>query len=75
MQLTNIYIRPDPPDLSPRVPFASLKWGQSFRYTPTGGKHQVYFVGPDWITVRREDGWLVRITPDMEGWDKSVITV
>lgn len=73
MTLTNIYIRPEPPDTSPRTPFNTLKWGQRYRHTMTGPVHQVYFIGPYWITVRRADDWLVRVTPVMEGWGKKVI--
>ncbi|MNY36951.1 hypothetical protein D3C86_1714790 [compost metagenome] len=75
MVLTNIYHHPEPVDITPRVPFNALRWGDRYKYSHTGGIHQVFFIGPEWITVRREDDWLVRVTPEMEGYSKLVIKI
>lgn len=73
MILTNIYTRPEPIVTVPRVPFISLRFGQRYTHSVGGPVSQIFATGDKFITIKREDDWLVRCTPDMEIWNKMVI--
>jgi hypothetical protein len=62
-------------DIAPRVVFHTLKFGERFKHAPGGNIHQV-FAKPlegDYITVKRADGWLVRVDSGGYCWGKGVI--
>lgn len=73
MILSNIYTRPEPIVTAPRVPFISLTFGQTFTHNVGGPVRQIFAKGDGFVTVKRDDDWLVRYTPDMEIWNKMVI--
>jgi hypothetical protein len=75
MLLHNILTIPSEIDNAPRVPFNTLRHGDRYKHRPNGSVSQIFFKGPDYFTIRRADGWLVKCTPDREGWNKMVIKV
>lgn len=58
---------------APRVPFTSLKFGQRYCHEVGGPVSQLFATGESFITIKRDDDWLVRYAPDMEIWNKMVI--
>ncbi|MEJ2905048.1 hypothetical protein WAE58_21565 [Pedobacter panaciterrae] len=62
-----------------KVPFTSLKYGQTFQCVPGGLKRTIHFKHLDSTTIIKHDGetrkddWYVRIFPDSPLWSKDVI--
>jgi hypothetical protein len=74
MPLHNILILPTDSDTAPRVPFNTLRVGERFQHTINGWVSLVYFKSPDFLTIKRPDGWLVKVLKeDVEVWGKMVI--
>jgi archaeosine-15-forming tRNA-guanine transglycosylase len=76
MPFRNLLFAPEPsPESFECIPFHTLKEGERYQHTLGGRVSQVVEKDPEFMTIKRDDGWLIPCVKGSFVWDKMVAPV